>query len=43
MRPATDRENEIERPDILMVRGIEIPPPPGRMAVLVMSLDVVMG
>ena len=37
-------EDEIKRPNVLMVGGVEIPPPSGRdvVLVLVMSIDVVM-
>ena len=44
IRPANNGEDEIKRPNILMVGGVEIPPPSGRdvMLVLMMSIDVVM-
>ena len=37
-----DGENEIEGPDVLVVGGIQEPPPSGREVVLVMSLNIVM-
>jgi hypothetical protein len=42
MRPAQMAKNEIEGPDVLVVGGIQEPPPPGREVVLVMSLHIVM-
>src|ERR1700722_14743683 len=41
---ANNGEDEIKRPNVLVVGGIEIPPPPSRDVVLVlmMSIDVVM-